>query len=132
MFVWGDIVGSGKPKFQRYPLRSGTKLKEEKPPAHELSNPSSTSVSKPLYNLLTVTTLFLHFLMLFGIRFFFFIWLENIYIYIYIYSIHFLYFTEEKKEKGKKDGLDMPTNIGVNSVLIIKMNRYGPIIILME
>lgn len=43
----GDIVGSVKPKLQRYPLRSGTKLKEEKPPAPELSNPSSTSVSKP-------------------------------------------------------------------------------------
>ncbi|KAM4107103.1 hypothetical protein ACJW30_04G114800 [Castanea mollissima] len=42
-----DIVGLGKPKLQRYPLRSGTKLKEEKPPAPELSNPSSTSVSKP-------------------------------------------------------------------------------------
>ncbi|KAL4616053.1 hypothetical protein ACB092_07G171600 [Castanea dentata] len=49
----GDIAGSGKLKLQRYPLRSRTKLKEEKPPAPELSNPSSTSVSKPLYNLLT-------------------------------------------------------------------------------
>ena len=56
-----DIVGSGKPKLQRYPLRSGTKLKEEKPPVPELSNPSSTSVSKPRYNLLVL------FLQMFGI-----------------------------------------------------------------
>ena len=83
MFVWGDIVGSGKPKFQRYPLRSGTKLKEEKPPAPELSNPSSTSVSKTLYNLLSVT-LFLHFFMLFGIGFFYSYLYELEYIYIYI------------------------------------------------
>ena len=48
------FVGSGKPKLQRYPLRSGTKLKEEKPPVPELSNPSSTSVSKPRYNLLVL------------------------------------------------------------------------------
>lgn len=35
------LPGLGKPKLQRYPLRSGSKLKEEKPSAvAELSNPS--------------------------------------------------------------------------------------------
>ena len=38
----------------------------------------------------------------------------------YIYSIHF--YTSLEKKKGK---LDMLTNIGVKSELIIKMKRYG-------
>ncbi|XP_059442876.1 uncharacterized protein LOC132175077 isoform X2 [Corylus avellana] len=35
-------VGAGRPKLQRYPLRSGAKSKEEKPPVAELSNHSAS------------------------------------------------------------------------------------------
>ena len=35
-------VGAVRPKLQRYPLRSGAKSKEEKPPVAELSNHSAS------------------------------------------------------------------------------------------
>lgn len=42
--VWDFLgnVGVGRPKLQRYPLRSGAKSKEEKPPVAELSNHSAS------------------------------------------------------------------------------------------
>ena len=62
--LW-SVTGLGKPKLQRYPLRSGSKLKEEKPPAvAELSNPS-VSLTKRCKLLI-----YSHFFVLFGNGFF--------------------------------------------------------------
>lgn len=38
-----ELGNAARPKLQRYPLRSGSKLKQEKPPVPELSNPPSSA-----------------------------------------------------------------------------------------